>query len=163
MWEWRCASRFILFCSIHYCQQSSQQTVWASSACIALQVPNLNVLNPLGTTGRGAKALWECRASTWRTVVRWVKTCAELAEEDGRDPSAGSQQDQEHFLKLRKCGLKTPQVLWQSAVKRGATMDMLSWRTVDLYQDSFLSLNFSMLYCFTKLNLHRLQLRWFWH
>lgn len=37
-----------------------------------------------------------------------VQTCPELAEEDRRDLSRGSQQDQEHILRLGKFGLKTP-------------------------------------------------------
>lgn len=35
-----------------------------------------------------------------------VQTRPELAEEDGRDLSGGSQQDQEHILRLGKFGLK---------------------------------------------------------
>lgn len=83
--------------------------------------------------------------------MRRVKTRPELAEEDRRDLSAGSQQDQEHFLKLRKCGLKTPRVLWQSAVFTGSNYGHTQFV---LYQDSFICL-----FHVDKLN-YKIELQW---
>lgn len=118
-----------LFFSMHYCFYSLTKLVviptnFMCGQCMhcVFWVPNHNVLRPSGTTGRGAKALWECGAPPWRAMVRRVQTRPELAEEDGRDLSAGSQQDQEYILrKLRKCELKTPGELWQ-----GTAMDTLN-------------------------------------
>lgn len=69
---------------------------------------DLAVLRPPGTARRGAKALRECRAPTRRTVVCRVQTCPELAEENRRNLSRGSQKNKEYILRLWIFGLETP-------------------------------------------------------
>ena len=94
-----------------------------------LTVFNLTALHPPGTTGGGAKALRECRAPPRGALVCRVQTRPELAEEDRRDLSAGSQQDQEHILRLWESWTEnTRRTL--AVTCRGAAMDMLV-----LYQD----------------------------
>lgn len=94
------------------CMREWRCTGWCCHANLAhaLRYGYLNfaVLRPPGTAGRGAKALWECGAPTRRAVVCRVQTRPELAEENRRNLSRGSQKDQEHILRLWKFGLKTP-------------------------------------------------------
>lgn len=61
-----------------------------------------SLLHPTGTAGRSAKALRECGAPTrWAMVCR-VQTCPELAEENRRNLSRGSQKDKEYILGLKE-------------------------------------------------------------
>lgn len=56
-----------------------------------------------------------------------VQTCPELAEENRRNLSRGSQKNKEYILRLWKFGLKTPGGLKQSAVYQETAMDMLNY------------------------------------
>lgn len=88
------------------------------SVCLTL------FFHPSGTAGRRAEAMWECRAPSWGAVVCRVQTRPELAEENRGDISAGSQQDQEHFLRFGKLGLRIHGGLWQSPAEPGTFMDV---------------------------------------
>lgn len=113
--------------------------VGVAGACVAVWLYNLTALYPSGAAGRGAKALRERRAPPWRAVVCRVQTCTELAEENRRDLSAGSQQDQEHILNVGKFGLRTPGGFWQFPLYEGTAID-----TLVLYQDLLISDRFKV-------------------
>lgn len=66
----------------------------------AISVMFCNLTYPTGTAGRSAKALRECRAPSRRALVRRVQTRPELAKENRRNFSRGSQEDQERILRL---------------------------------------------------------------
>ena len=59
-----------------------------------------NLAYPTGPAGRSTEALWECRAPSRRAVVCRVQTRPELAKENRRNFSRGSQEDQECILRL---------------------------------------------------------------
>lgn len=86
-----------------------------------------------------------------------VQTRPELAEEDGRDISGGSQQDQEHILRhMGKFGLKTPGGLWQSPVCEETAMDTLNHGSLpglwQIQRIQISPLTFFRFYCCTKWN-----------
>lgn len=85
---------------------------------------NLAFLHPTGTAGRSAKALRECGAPTRWAVVCRVQTCPELAEENRRNLSRGSQKDKEYILGLKEFWTDT----WtESADLQETAVDVLSY------------------------------------
>lgn len=146
----QCRHISLLFCS---CSLSAfiELVVFSIKTCASTST----YVHPSGTARGSTKALRECRAAPWRVMVRRVQTRPKLAEENRRDLSAGSQQDQEYVLRLEGGGgleLKTSEGLWQPPVKQwkdSERKDLVSTRT---YHSHTHTQHFLMFYQFANRN-----------